>query len=76
MMPEYQDMPTSAFADLARESSSELGAIDLSLIDYERGWTAWTGDAKTNMFLASAREIVLELVRRLNEKEASDATRS
>lgn len=61
---EYEDMSLVDFANLARESSAELGAIDNNLLDYETGESWKSIDPKTAVFLASARNIVLELIRR------------
>lgn len=49
--------------NLANESSAEIAAIGEWITDYETGNRMWVGD-ETAMFLASARGIVLELVRR------------
>lgn len=70
-MSEYKDMTLAQFADAARASNPELGAIGSTLVDYRSGSTAaifdnheGEGAEDTALFLASAREIVLELVRR------------
>lgn len=68
-MGDYRDFSLKQFADWARESSGEVAGIDDVLMDYERGWRVYTGDKETNLFLASAREIVLELVRRVQQLE-------
>lgn len=60
-------MELSKFATLASESSGELGAHDRELWDHQTG-SRWTlDDAQTAMFVASARSIVLELVRRVQD---------
>lgn len=63
-------------ADLARASNPELGAIENSLVDYFTGKTVATfdnfegeGANETALFLASAREVVLRLIRRVVELE-------
>jgi hypothetical protein len=63
----YEDMSLQDFADYARNSSPELGSLgDGWLINYETGeQSKVAGDEPTAIFLASAREMVLELVRRL-----------
>lgn len=69
-MTNYEELPLSAFADAARASNPELGALGASLVNYFTGAIiANFDDAETALFLASAREIVLELVRRLQECE-------
>lgn len=64
-MSDYKEMTLAQFADAARASNPELGAIGASLVNYFTGdIIANFDDAETALFLASAREIVLELVRR------------
>lgn len=78
-MAEYRNMTLAQFADAARNSNPELGANGQTLIDYFTGRAVGVfqdhdgepgSGAETALFLASAREIVLELIRRLNEKES------
>ena len=69
-MPDYIDIPLKTFVDLAKESSSEMGAMDNGLmVDYETGRYFQVPDAQTALFIASAREIVLELARRIQVLE-------
>ena len=80
-MSNYRDMTLKEFADAARNSNPELGAIGHTLVNYYSGRTNATFEdyegepgsgAQTALFLASAREIVLELIRRNMEQEAAD----
>lgn len=73
-MSDYADWTLAEIADAARASNPELGAIDNTLVNYYSGrqnaaFEDFEGDTdsgnRTAIFLASAREIVLELVRRL-----------
>lgn len=62
---DYKDMPLDRFVNLARESSDELGAHDNTLWNHQSG-NNWTmDDPETALFLASARSITLELIRRI-----------
>lgn len=65
-MTDYREITLKQFADLARNSSNELGSMsDGQMCDYETGKYFQVSDEDTALFLASAREIVLELVKRL-----------
>lgn len=71
-MSDLNDVSLKTFADAARNSNPELGAIGATLVDYYSGKTVahfdnfeGAGAEDTALFLASAREIVLELVRRI-----------
>ena len=65
-MSDYRELTLKQFADLARNSSNELGSMsDGQMVDYETGKYFQVSDEDTALFLASAREIVLELVKRL-----------
>lgn len=67
---EYQGVPLRTLVDLATTSSSELGATGgVWVVDYETGKPFEAPDYDTALFLASAREIVLELARRLRAVE-------
>lgn len=69
-MAEYSDIPLEAFVDLAKESSSELASLgDGVLIDYESGQNFRFSEDETPKFLSSARSIVLELARRIQQLE-------
>lgn len=74
MGKEYKDMTLKDFADYARNSSAELGSLgNGAMINYESGeMSDMAGDEATAIFLASAREMVLELVGRLRKIEAQD----
>lgn len=76
-MGSYRELTLAQIADAARNSSPELGAIGATLVDYYTGQTVadFTEDTETALFLASAREIVLELVRRLQESQESQESR-
>ena len=74
----YNGLTLGQIADLARASNPELGAIGSSLVNYYTGRANATfedhegeGAEDTALFLASAREIVLILIRRIVELEAS-----
>lgn len=78
IMSNYRDMTLAQFADAARNCNPELGAIESSLFNYYSGNPQGTFEdhdgepnsgKQTALFLASAREIVLELVRRIQELE-------
>ena len=71
MMGKFEDFGTwlRIFEEMARVSSPEIAALGDTIMDYEAGWSAHTGDADTNMFLASARTIVLEMAKRIHELE-------
>ncbi len=70
MTDEYKSISLQKIVDLAQNSCSELGATGINyMIDYITGKPFEAPDYDTAIFLASAREIVLELVRRLNELE-------
>lgn len=74
-MTSYTKMTLKEFIDLARNSSPELGSLGYGwLINYETGERGLIGDEETAIFLASAREIVLELVRRLQETGREQVT--
>lgn len=73
-MTEYKDIPTQELLDLATESSSELGSLGKLLFDYETGNAITMISEQSAMFLASARSIVLELVRRLHLSEKTAST--
>ena len=65
-MTEYRDIPLQKLIDLAETSSSELGATGGNyVVDYETGKPFEAPDYDTVLFLASAREIVLELAYRI-----------
>ena len=65
-MKDSREITLKQFADLARNSSGELGSLsDGQMVDYETGRYFHVSDEDTALFLASAREIVLELVKRL-----------
>lgn len=68
-MAEWQDFWLDRFVELARNSSPEVAAVGSILTDYERGWSIQTGDEETSLFLASARNIVLELAKRVQQLE-------
>lgn len=68
-MTDYHELTLSEIADLARKSSGELGSLaDGAIVDYETGIYYRVPDEDTALFLASARPIVLELIRRINEE--------
>jgi len=65
---EYKDIELIKLVNVAVESCAELGAISGNVvINYETGKTFEVPDAETALFIASAREIVLELARRIRE---------
>ena len=71
-MSDYKTMSLAEMADLARASNPELGASGNTLFNYYTGRINATfedhegeGAEDTALFLASAREIVLELIRRV-----------
>lgn len=69
-MTDIQERPLIKLIDLATESCAELGAIgDTRVINYETGKTFEVPDAETALFLALAREIVLELARRIRKMQ-------
>ncbi len=69
-MPEYSDLSLKQMVDLAKNSCSELGAMSGGqLVDYETGKYYHFADEDTAMFIASARSIVLELARRIQQLE-------
>lgn len=69
-MAEYSDIPLEAFVNLATDSSDELGDLGKGvLIDYESGKSFHFAEADTPKFLASARSIVLEMARRIQQLE-------
>lgn len=69
-MAEYKDIPLKQMVDLAKNSSSELGAVGgRRIVDYENGRTFEASDEETALFIASARSIVLELARRIQAIE-------
>lgn len=69
-MTEYNNIPLEALVDLAKESSSELGSLgNGALIDYESGTHFQFSEDETPKFLSSARSIVLELARRIQQLE-------
>jgi len=61
------DLPR--YADAARASSDELGAIGNRVIDYYTG--KYELDEDTALFVASARTIVLDLIRYVVELETA-----
>lgn len=70
-MTNYRDIPLIKLVDLAETSCSELGATGGNyVVDYTTGKPFEAPDYDTALFLASAREIVLELARRIQEQEA------
>lgn len=67
---DYSDIPLNELFDLANTSCAELGATGgLWVINYEDGKPFEAPDYDTALFLASAREIVLELARRIQVLE-------
>jgi hypothetical protein len=69
-MTEYRDISLQELIDLAETSSEELGATGGNyVVDYTTGKPFEAPDYDTALFLASAREIVLELARRLRAIE-------
>lgn len=65
-MNQYAEMTLKQFADLARNSCAELGSMSNGLmVNYETGKYFQVADEETALFLASSREMVLELVKRL-----------
>lgn len=77
-MGNYKDMSLKEFANAATASNPELGAIGATLVNYYTGKTQGEfedheGDPgsgeQTALFLASAREIVMELIRRVQQLE-------
>jgi DNA-binding MarR family transcriptional regulator len=69
-MMEYRDVPLRTLVDLAETSCAELGATGGNwVINYETGKPFEAPDYDTALFLASAREIVLELAHRLQSIE-------
>jgi hypothetical protein len=72
-MSEWSDLSLRALVDLATTSSGELGATGGNwVVDYETGKPFEAPDYDTALFLASAREIVLELARRLQSVNDGD----
>lgn len=76
---DIKKVPLSQFADWARASNPELTAIGSALIDNYTGKVIamidpheGEGAEDTAIFLASARVIVLELVRRLSKIKSDD----
>lgn len=70
-MSDYKDIPLIKLVDLAQTSCAELGATGGNyVVDYTTGKPFEAPDYDTALFLASAREIVLELARRLREIES------
>jgi hypothetical protein len=70
MMAEYRDIPLNQLVSLAETSSEELGATGGNyIVDYATGKPFEAPDYDTALFLASAREIVLELARRIQVLE-------
>lgn len=76
-MSDYKSIPLDQLTELARNSNPELSASDNSLFDNHTGrFSAHfeshgdTNGHDTALFLASAREIVLELARRIRVIEA------
>ena len=69
-MSEYHEIPLKVFVDLAKNSSPELATMGKGyLLNYENGRQVLLCDEETADFLASAREIVLELARRIQSLE-------
>lgn len=67
-MSEYSEMKDIEFLNYAIDSSPELASLGGGLMcDYETGYKWQVIDEETALFLASAREIVIELVSRLGE---------
>lgn len=67
---DYSDIALEVFVNLAKESSSELGSLGNGvLIDYESGKHFHFSEDDTPKFLSSARSIVLELARRIQQLE-------
>jgi hypothetical protein len=72
IMMDYQDTSLAQFEHYATISSAELASLGHGLmIDYETGYSFIVGDEETALFLASARAIVLELIRRIQRLESS-----
>lgn len=70
-MTNYRETALIEFINLAKNSCSELGATGGNyVVDYTTGKPFEAPDYDTALFLASAREIVLELARRIREQEA------
>lgn len=68
-MTEYKDLTLEEIMDYATKSSSELASIGDDLVNYETGQQWFFADEDTTLFLASARPLVIELVRRLRERD-------
>ena len=65
-MNEYREISMNKMVDLAQTSCAELGATGGNwVVNYETGKPFEAPDYDTALFLASAREIVLELARRI-----------
>jgi hypothetical protein len=66
VVTEYRDISLQKLVDLAETSSEELGATGGNwVVNYETGKPFEAPDYDTALFLASAREIVLELAYRI-----------
>lgn len=69
-MSDYKTIDLMELVNLAQNASGEIGALsDGTLINYETGQQVYFVDENTALFLASAREIVLELARRIRAIE-------
>jgi hypothetical protein len=73
-MSEYTDMTLTELENAALLSSPELGSLSGGrMINYETGKPFLVCDEDTAVFIASARSIVLELIRRIRSLESTDA---
>lgn len=69
-MTTYQDISTNQLEHYAEISSSELASLGRGhMIDYETGQQFQVCNEDTALFLASARSIVLELIRRVRQQK-------
>lgn len=72
MSKQYKDMSISDFLNLASQSSDEMGSLGGGkMVDYETGHYFDVRDEETAVFVASARNMVEELCKRLN-RQAND----
>lgn len=68
-MTQYKDMGITDFLNLASESSDEMASLGKgSMVDYETGQHFQVRDEETAIFVASARNMVEELCKRLNKQ--------
>lgn len=67
----YNDMSITDFLNYASESSDEMASLGGGkMVDYETGKYFDVRDEQTAVFVASARNMVEELCKRLNKQTA------